>query len=238
MRVAVRGRPQVPRQIVPCAGCQQPVERRVTDLARLKTGRVFCSRECRDLVGCKPRRGQAVACIACGTEIYQPSGQVRSYCSKACHDQGQRVSPKDTVCATCGTVFRHQRSVNRKYCSRQCQGYGQMVRRLDRTHNGRPARLNSAGYVFVWEPEHPACYEGWLLEHRLVAEQVLGRRLERVDEVHHINRDKADNRPENLVVLSGSDHSYITALDNWRDIKVLKAQLARYRELFGELPEE
>lgn len=90
----------------------------------------------------------------------------------------------------------------------------------------------------VWEPGHVASYGGWLLEHRLVAEAALGRRLDRIDEVHHINRNKSDNRLENLVVLSGPDHAQITALDNWRDLRELKTQLARYRELYGELPEE
>lgn len=139
---------------------------------------------------------------------------------------------------TCGTVFSHQRSVVRKYCSKKCEAEGRTVRPLDRMHNGRPTRLNSAGYVFVWEPDHPASYSGWLLEHRLVAEQTLGRRLNRTEEVHHINRDKTDNRVENLVVLSGSDHAYITALDNWRDLRDLKATVSRYRELYGDLPEE
>lgn len=236
--VADRGRPQVKRQTVACSGCGSPVERRESDLARLKSGRVFCSKECRGRVGSKPRRGVNVACQRCGSDIYQRPGQERRFCSKECHDEGQRVSQVMTACVTCGTGFRHQRSVSRKYCSKPCEANGRMVRALSRSHNGRPARINAAGYVMVWEPDHPASYSGWLLEHRLVAEQTLGRRLGRADEVHHINRNKADNRAENLVVLSGPDHSYITALDNWRDLKELKGQLARYRELYGELPEE
>lgn len=39
---------------------------------------------------------------------------------------------------------------------------------------------------------------GWMLHHRFVMEQMLGRRLEDFENVHHINGRRSDNRPDNL----------------------------------------
>lgn len=59
--------------------------------------------------------------------------------------------------------------------------------------------IDKSGYVLVRVPNHPhANHGGYVREHRLVMEQVLGRYLDPEEVVHHRNSDRSDNRPENL----------------------------------------
>jgi hypothetical protein len=72
------------------------------------------------------------------------------------------------------------------------------------------ARKNSAtgrivasnGYVMIWKPEHPdADIRGYIYEHRLVAEEKIGRRLLPTEIVHHEDGKKQNNSPANISVL-------------------------------------
>lgn len=81
---------------------------------------------------------------------------------------------------------------------------------LNRTNNKWNAHVKNRedGYIQVYKPEHPyANKDGYVMEHRLVMEQVLGRYLKENEVIHHINRNRKDNRPENLMIFSSiSDH--------------------------------
>jgi len=56
---------------------------------------------------------------------------------------------------------------------------------------------------------HPmANRDGYVPEHRLVMEKKLGRYLTREEVVHHVDGDRANNEPENLVVFASlSEHN-------------------------------
>ena len=61
----------------------------------------------------------------------------------------------------------------------------------------------SNGYVLirVGKDHHLADIRGYAYEHRLVAEEILGRCLLPQEQVHHKNGNKQDNRPDNVEVL-------------------------------------
>ena len=66
--------------------------------------------------------------------------------------------------------------------------------------------LNSNGYIVVYVSDHPHAVHHYVLEHRLIVEKQLERRLAPDEIVHHINGITTDNRPENLEIMTRGEH--------------------------------
>lgn len=63
--------------------------------------------------------------------------------------------------------------------------------------------------------DHPmAGKKGYALESRLVAAEALGRFLEKDEHVHHVDLDETNNSPENLALVSRSQHTKLHNLIN------------------------
>jgi hypothetical protein len=66
----------------------------------------------------------------------------------------------------------------------------------------------SNGYFYILMPDHPnANKTGYVAEHILVATCARGTPLKAGECVHHINLDKHDNRPDNLIIASRKEHA-------------------------------
>jgi hypothetical protein len=59
--------------------------------------------------------------------------------------------------------------------------------------------VRPAGYVAIHAPDHPRAVGGRVYEHILVVERALGRMLRIDAPVHHIDCDRSNNAPSNLV---------------------------------------
>lgn len=207
----------VERVTVHCTHCQAPIIKRVTDVEKSKTGRFFCSPDCLRIVGAKPRRRANKVCEQCATIFYPTASAQQRYCSSKCVQDSQRHSDAGKLCPICSKPIV-VKSRQRKFCSRECyqknRWSGSNVL-WDRVYNGRPAIIDGGGYVRIFLPEHPKAFKnGQYLEHRHVVEKALGRYLEADEHVHHINHVRTDNRLENLVLMSQSEHARITGYEN------------------------
>lgn len=74
-------------------------------------------------------------------------------------------------------------------------------------HRPGHTKKRDDGYITVYYPDHPdATSDGYVMQHRLLMEQHIGRRLGKDEVVHHVNKDRSDNRLENLRLMTARDH--------------------------------
>lgn len=67
--------------------------------------------------------------------------------------------------------------------------------------------VKKGDYLYAVVPDHPnRTKSNYVLHHRVVMENHLGRLLTENEVVHHLNEDKKDNRIENLEVMTKEEH--------------------------------
>lgn len=68
-------------------------------------------------------------------------------------------------------------------------------------------KIRCDGYVSVYFPDHPkSSSDGYVMEHVLVMECLVGRWLKDDEVVHHKNGNRHDNKKENLQLMTKSEH--------------------------------
>lgn len=84
-------------------------------------------------------------------------------------------------------------------------------------HNWKGGKYKSkAGYIFIYKPNHPFVNKkvgkGYISEHRLVMEKKLGRYLKPNEIIHHIDRNRNNNKTINLQLMTRKRHSQLHLL--------------------------
>jgi len=161
-------------------------------------------------------------CPNCLTD-FEDKNKRRIYCSKTCYYRAKSKRANQRCYAKRGTIYRYKSKVcvrctrvyvpshgGQKYCSSECSAtdkkkYLSIPQCLAEASRKLDKRI---GYVRVYCPDHPKANTwGYVYEHRLIMEGIIGRFLANNEHVHHINGMRWDNRPENLQVLSASQYA-------------------------------
>lgn len=150
------------------------------------------------------------------------------------------------ACPKCGkprwVMLSRAKQTNNQIWCRQCSPQKRSRVEWSGTNNpqwrGGRHKLAGKGYIEVWLPpddpyrsmikkrgNHTTNY---VLEHRLVMAQFLGRPLESWEVVHHLNGKKDDNRIENLLLVNSHTHERYTVT------KLLHDRIATLESIVAE----
>lgn len=151
-------------------------------------GKRFCSTTCW-YAYTKARR--TVPCEVC-KQPFERKYKTQKACSVECGNKLKRTD-RDVVCKACGETFERPHGKTQEYCSRSCAQRGR-IRTGQQAYPEGATTLHTSGYILEKQDGE------WVMQHRLVMERFLGRKLLPNERVHHRNGKRDDNRKQNLEV--------------------------------------
>lgn len=185
----------------------------------------FCCAAC---ANAHKSRKVTVVCAVCGKTVKRPPSQAGKYCSKSCAITARNLTDANP------SYSRDISGENNPMYGKGLKGadnpmYGKRGEQCINWKGGRKVRKD--GYTLVVAPDdHPYPSDTshksirYILEHRLVMEQHLGRYLEPTEVVHHIDGNPRNNDISNLRLYSS--HSEHIATEH-PDLKTRRYQSQR-----------
>lgn len=119
----------------------------------------------------------------------------------------------DKKCPHCGNIYQVKSQCflkYRKFCSKPCAVKFQIKnnpREKQFAWKGGES-IHKSGYIMIRlkSNEFPNKIGRYVMKHRFIMEEYLGKKISKNQDVHHINGDKQDNRIQNLIVLTKKEH--------------------------------
>lgn len=186
-----------------CKNCNKNFSKKYNTSMRswLSSGTKYCSVSCFHVY----RRAE-IQCVICGKKLIVKRCQknhIKTCSKKCCKENKKRRFVKFRTGRPWSEEWRKAQSgrIKRAYKEGRMKHmksvWKQAGPRWSGDNNPRWSEIirhhSSRGYVFVKDDRGIR-----RVEHRVVAERLLGRRLKQTEVIHHINEKKNDNRPENL----------------------------------------
>jgi hypothetical protein len=150
--------------------------------------------------------------------VFTPTNGRQLYCTRKCANRAKAYkhyykhgysANALNVCPECSKEYKPKR-YKQKYCSTACSNAAKKLylNIPDCLENADRKLDKNIGYVRIYVPMHrEANTWGYVYEHRVIAEQMIGRDLLPNEVVHHKNGKRWDNDPSNLQVMDKSEHS-------------------------------
>ena len=190
--------------VVECRWCGCDFFRRIDSKTE------FCGGECRSQYNNKDK---LIECEVCGVE-FLPRDSTTRYCSYKCSGIGSR---KDNFisCDNCGEdINRLPCMVNthNNFCNKEChiEYQRQNSPSGENHHNWKNGVCHSGGYKLLTQGDG-----SYKLEHRIIMENLLGRKLSSNEIIHHIDHNKLNNDITNLQIMSREEHSRLHTKHRW-----------------------
>lgn len=188
------------KKALPCGYCGKEFERFPSQIYGTKN---YCSRECK----WQAERAPNLVCGYCGTQFHRPVSEIaktarnnstRAFCSRECYERARADVPEghrpngrwgkhNVMCAQCGKemYLRPSRLKNKDaiFCSEKC------MHEFRRTHSARG----------LWAAREDSL-------NKFTRCQRCGLQEPEILHIHHIDGNRKNNRPENLLVLCPNCH--------------------------------
>lgn len=101
-----------------------------------------------------------------------------------------------------------------KFCNKKCYfSYRKKFFVKDNAPSWKGGRRINNGYWWIHNPQFNGRKSNYVAEHRFIMETLLGRKLSRNEEIHHIDGNCLNNDIKNLCIMSPREHARIHIKD-------------------------